>query len=129
MKPNLIVENFDLYLKSKNLSFSAVVIGGAALSILGVITRQTQDVDVLDPLYIGEAIHFQTLGRIDLIGTKVLAYCDRGFDLQDCIDLKITKSELSEIIDWVKNYDANPDWPNYVDSQVRILAKKLGYEF
>ncbi len=179
MKPKLIVENFDLYLKNKKLSFSAVVIGGAALSILGVITRQTQDVDVLDPLvpeyilkaskefavqfnleqtslkenwlnhgpeslrkylrtdwkkrleplYIGEAIHFQTLGRIDLIGTKVLAYCDRGFDLQDCIDLKITKSELLEIIDWVKNYDANPDWPNYVDSQVQILTKKLGYEF
>lgn len=178
MNPKIIIKNFDLYLKKKHLSFSAVVIGGAALSILGIITRQTQDVDVLDPLvpedileaskkfavefnlkhtslkenwlnhgpeslrkylrkdwkkrlvplYIGDAIHFQTLGRIDLVGTKVLAYCDRGFDLQDCIDLKITKSELSEIIDWVKNYDANPDWPKYVDSQLQILAKKLGYE-
>lgn len=179
MKPKLILEKFDAYLKDQGLNFSAIVIGGAALSILGVITRQTQDVDILDPeipddilkaskefattfqieqttlkenwlnhgpeslrkylmegwkkriipLYIGETIHFQTLGRIDLIGTKVLAYCDRGFDLQDCIDLKITKYELGQVVDWVKNYDSNPNWPNYVDSQIQILAKKSGYEF
>ena len=178
MKPKLILEKFDVYLKDRGLNFSAIVIGGAALSILGVITRQTQDVDILDPeipediltasrefavafkieqstlkenwlnhgpeslrnylmdgwkkriipLYVGEAIHFQTLGRIDLIGTKVLAYCDRGFDLQDCIDLKITKSELEQVIDWVKNYDLNPNWPSYVESQVKILAEKSGYE-
>lgn len=179
MKPKLVLEKFDSYLNEQDLNFSAIVIGGAALSILGVITRQTQDVDILDPeipddilraskefaktfqieqttlnenwlnhgpeslrkylmadwkkrivpLFIGEAIHFHTLGRIDLIGTKVLAYCDRGFDLQDCIDLKISKNELEQVVDWVKNYDSNPNWPTYVDSQIQILAKKSGYEF
>lgn len=147
IKPKEILEQFDLYLIEKKLDFSAIVIGGAALSILGVITRQTQDVDVLDPqipeeimeasklfakqfnieetslkenwlnhgpatlknylrpdwrkrlapLFYGKAVHLLTLGRIDLIGTKVLAY------------------------------DTNSDWPSYVDSQVRILAEKLGY--
>lgn len=177
IKPKEILEQFDGFLDEKGLEFSAVVIGGAALSILGVITRQTQDVDVLDPqvpdeimeasklfakqfkvaetslkenwlnhgpeslknylrpnwrkrlvpLFSGKAIKLLTLGRVDLIGTKVLAYCDRGFDLQDCIDLKITKSELLEIIDWVKAYDTNPNWPSYVESQVKVLAEKLGY--
>lgn len=177
IKPKDILEKFDLYLAEKGLEFSAIVIGGAALSILGVITRQTQDVDVLDPqipdeimeaskhfakqfkieetslkenwlnhgpeslknylrpdwrkrlapLFDGKSVQLLTLGRVDLIGTKVLAYCDRGFDLQDCIDLKIAKEEMIEIIDWVKAYDANPGWPNYVDSQIKILAEKLGY--
>ena len=176
--PKEILEQFDKFLDEKGLEFSAIVIGGAALSILGVITRQTQDVDVLDPqipeeimeaskhfakqfeieetslkenwlnhgpeslknylrpnwrlrlapLFYGKAIQLLTLGRVDLIGTKVLAYCDRGFDLQDCIDLKIQKDEMLEIIDWVRAYDTNPGWPNYVDSQVKILAEMLGYE-
>jgi len=176
--PIKILQGFDMFLESRNLNFNAIIIGGAALSILGVISRQTQDVDVLDPeipdhileaardfaksaqykscnlknnwlnhevcslrdylrpnwknrivpLYIGKCMNIYTLGRLDLIGTKVLAFCDRGFDLQDCVDLKITKTELFEILSWVKNYDAHPSWPSYVDSQVKILSRKLGYE-
>lgn len=177
MNPLEVVEKFDLYLYENNLSFEAVVIGGAALSILGIITRQTQDVDVLDPeiphnitqaaklfaslegiaetslkenwlnhgpeslrnylrpnwrmrlqpLYKGKAITFKTLGRIDLIGTKILAYCDRGTDFKDCIDLKPTRDEILEILPWVEQYDLNPDWPKYVVGQVEELVKRLGY--
>ncbi|MGZ3770405.1 MAG: DUF6036 family nucleotidyltransferase [Bdellovibrio sp.] len=49
MDPLSIIKEFDHYLAEKGLSFDAIIIGGAALSILGVISRQTQDVDVLDP--------------------------------------------------------------------------------
>lgn len=178
MDPLSIIKEFDLYLAEKGLFFDAIIIGGAALSILGVISRQTQDVDVLDPkipenilsaskefahkfnlknttlnenwlnhgpeslrnylrprwkarvqhLWQGKAIHLQTLGRVDLIGTKILAYCDRGQDLKDCLDMKPTKEELLEILPWVKGYDTNTGWPDYVQGQVEFLAKRLGYE-
>lgn len=177
MRPIDVIENFDKYLYQKKLNFQAVVIGGAALSILGVIKRETQDVDVLDPeipteileaskhfarqfkipdtslkenwlnsgpeslrrylrvnwrtrlqpLYKGKAIIFQTLGRMDLIGTKILAYCDRGLDLNDCLDLKPTILELNELLPWVQGYDGNPNWPAYVEDQVNELKRRLGY--
>jgi hypothetical protein len=177
LNPIEIITKFDQYLHKSNLQFEAVVIGGAALSILGIISRQTQDVDILDPeipsdileaaklfaqiegialtslkenwlnhgpeslrkylrpnwrlrlqpLFKGSAIIFTTLGRVDLIGTKILAYCDRGLDFKDCVDLNPTKDEILEILPWVKQYDLNPDWPNYVQTQVEELAKRLGY--
>jgi hypothetical protein len=128
MYPIDVIVKFDQYLFKKDMTFEAVVIGGAALSILGIISRQTQDVDVLDPeipddimqaaklfameegiaetslkenwrvrlqpLFKGNAITFTTLGRVDLIGTKILAYCDRGTDLKDCLDLKPSRDEI-----------------------------------
>lgn len=44
-----IVQEFDAYLHEKGLQFEAVIIGGAALNLLGVISRFTRDCDVLDP--------------------------------------------------------------------------------
>jgi len=49
MRPSEILRDFDTFLESKGLPFEAVVIGGAALALLGVIVRETQDCDVLDP--------------------------------------------------------------------------------
>ena len=155
MIPLDVVTKFDRLLSERGMAFEAVVIGGAALNILGVISRETQDVDVLEPLidpkilqaskdfasktgigvtslkenllnhgpeslrkylrkdwrarlqplFQGAAITFTTLGRVDLIGTKLLAYCDRGRDLNDCLDLKPTKEEILEILPWVQGYD------------------------
>lgn len=49
MKPQQTIEAFDQFLFKKEKSFSAVIIGGGALAIMGVISRETQDVDVLEP--------------------------------------------------------------------------------
>jgi hypothetical protein len=68
-----------------------------------------------------------TLGRIDLLGTKLLAYCDRGTDFKDCIDLNPTIEELIEILPWVEQYDLNPAWPKYVQGQINELARRLGH--
>lgn len=177
MNPIEVVQKFDLFLARKDKVFEAVVIGGAALHILGVISKQTQDVDVLDPLldesiiqaskdfalemgigetslkenwlnhgpeslrkclrknwkarlqplFKGKAITFTTLGRVDLIGTKLLAYCDRGRDLSDCLALNPSREEILEILPWVQGYDTNPKWPEYVLNQINDLAKRLGY--
>jgi hypothetical protein len=46
--PKVIIPAFDRFLESHRLSFSAIAIGGAALAVLGVITRGTRDVDLID---------------------------------------------------------------------------------
>lgn len=49
MRPRQTIAQFDLYLAARGLEFSAVLVGGAALSLLGLIERQTRDCDVLQP--------------------------------------------------------------------------------
>lgn len=173
MKPNETILLFDQYLKQLNLSFDAVIVGGTALSILGVIKRETQDCDVLHPdipsdiekaaldfakikkldlnwlnngptslkrdlpknwmarlqvLYTGDALTLKTLGRGDLLASKLFAYCDRGFDLDDCIKLSPTKDELLVAMKWIEELDGNIDWPKHVRGMFEQLAKELGYE-
>src|SRR5215471_5560498 len=40
---------FDQYLAERRLRFEGVVIGGAALNLLGVVSRLTKDCDILTP--------------------------------------------------------------------------------
>lgn len=49
MDPSVTVPAFDAFLHERGLRFEAVVIGGSALVLLGLITRTTVDVDVIDP--------------------------------------------------------------------------------
>jgi hypothetical protein len=49
MNPRDIVEGFDAYLAERSLTLEAVIIGGAALNLLGIISRATKDCDVLAP--------------------------------------------------------------------------------
>jgi hypothetical protein len=44
-----IIAWFDRYLEARGLHFDAVVIGGAALNLLGVVSRLTKDCDILFP--------------------------------------------------------------------------------
>jgi hypothetical protein len=44
-----IISNFDVYLAKRNLHLEGVVIGGAALNLLGIVSRFTRDCDILDP--------------------------------------------------------------------------------
>jgi hypothetical protein len=49
MRPRQTLEAFDDWLWERSLRLDAVVVGGAALALLDVSTRQTRDVDILDP--------------------------------------------------------------------------------
>jgi len=178
MYPVDIITKFDAFLEKKGITFDAIIIGGAALSFMNVITRETQDVDVLDPeiteeikeaaksfaknfsisetslketwlnngpsslvkelpaggrkrrkkVFSDKAITLHTLSRMDLLGTKLFALCDRGLDLNDCLSLAPTRGELLATLEWVKYQDANPDWPAHVTKTLEKLAKRLGYE-
>lgn len=49
MNPRPTIEAFDLWLNGRSLQLEAVVIGGAALALLGVIDRPTRDFDIVQP--------------------------------------------------------------------------------
>ncbi len=49
MRPKETISGFDTFLAGRGISFEAVVIGGAALGLLGVVSRQTRDCDILHP--------------------------------------------------------------------------------
>lgn len=49
MDPRATLTAFDRYLADRGLALEAVVVGGAALNLLGLISRQTRDCDILHP--------------------------------------------------------------------------------
>ena len=81
----------------------------------------------LQPSFQGEALILQTLGRADLLKTKLFAYCDRGTDLADCVAMSPSPTELEHALDWVIQQDANPLWPNHVRQSFQVLHQRLGH--
>ena len=49
MDPPTTIAAFDAFLARRELSFEAVVVGGTALGLLGIVSRPTRDCDVLHP--------------------------------------------------------------------------------
>ncbi|OGQ09138.1 MAG: hypothetical protein A2138_12010 [Deltaproteobacteria bacterium RBG_16_71_12] len=49
MKPRETIRPFDAFLAARGLKLEAVIVGGAALVLLGAITRETRDCDVMVP--------------------------------------------------------------------------------
>ncbi len=173
-----VLAAFGAYLEERGRHFEATIIGGAALLVMGVIDRATQDVDCLDP-EIPEAIRdaavqfakdyvgggaplkqdwlnngprslvadlpegwqdrtvilqqvgglcIRTLGRSDLLKSKLFAYCDRQQDEGDCVALAPSADELRECLPWLVERDGNLLWPEHVRSSLRGLAKEMGYD-
>lgn len=169
-----VIEDFDKFLFKKSLKFEAVIIGGAALSILHIISRMTEDGDCIDPeismeiksasiefinknpqyglnpekflnngpisiikflpkgwkertqiIFKGEAITFTTLGRIDLLKTKLDAMVHRGRDMEDVIAMKPSGAEIKECLDWVLSVDGGEHWPAMVQESFSELRRKL----
>ncbi len=177
MLPTETITSFDAFLAERALRLEAVVIGGAALALLGVISRPTRDCDILHPdlpadikaasrafaqavrksgepldddwlnngpatlasmlpegwrerlqvVFEGAATKLQTLGRSDLLKSKLFGLCDRGLDLGDCIALAPTPEELREAQPWLERQDAHPGWPEHVAATLADLGKRLGH--
>lgn len=175
MKPKETIAAFDAYLADRGLEIDAVVIGGAALGLLGIVSRQTRDCDILHPsiaptiaeaarefaslrrrsgdpldddwldngpssladvlpaawperlrvVYQGIAITLRSLGRLDLLRSKLFALCDRGLDLEDCVALAPTAAKLAKIVPWLEEQDANPDWPAHTRAVLNDLRRRL----
>ncbi len=175
MLPSSVIPTFDQFLAERGLRFEAVVVGGAALNLLGVVTRETRDCDILSPLipeeilaaardfahsqrehvlredwlnngphslirelpslwdrrlrrlFDGTALLLHTLGREDLLKTKLFAFCDRRTDLDDCVALAPSREELTDALSWVQAQDANELWPAHVEEMFALLGGRLGH--
>lgn len=177
MDPTTTIRAFDAFLASRGLSFEAVIVGGTALGLLGVIARPTRDCDVLQPrlpdeirraarefaeevrrsgevlgdawlndgpsslvndlprgwedklqtAFQGEAVTLRTLGRLDLLRSKLFALCDRAIDLRDCLALNPSLVELQQLLPWLEARDASPGWPAHVRSTIADLGRRLGH--
>ena len=177
MDPTQTLAAFDRFLASNELRLEAIVIGGAALALLGITTRRTRDCDVLDPvlpediasaarefasqqrargneladdwlnngprdlvnvhprgwsertveLLVGDGLVLRTLGREDLLRTKLFALCDRQLDRADCLALEPTSVELGDLRPWGERQDANLDWPSHVRATLADLGRRLGH--
>lgn len=169
-----VLTSFDLYLESNDLQFEAIIIGGAALNIMDIITRQTKDVDFLDPdipdnikiasvkfaqenpelkldpknwmnngpkslvrdlpdgwrndlqkIFTGHSLNLWTLGRLNLLRTKLYACADRDIDYQDCLALRPSLKELEECKEWVLLGDTSEFWPARVEYVFQKLKMDL----
>ena len=78
-------------------------------------------------IFEGQALVLSTLGRSDLLKSKLFALCDRGTDLPDCIALAPTAEELAECAPWLEQQDGNELWPAHVRATVADLARRLGH--
>jgi hypothetical protein len=138
--PRPTIEAFDTHLHGRGLRFEAVVIGGSALGLMGVIERPTRDLDILDPEVppgIAEAARefarlqrkagVELLGRLDLLKSKLFALCDRGTDLPDCMALAPLAVELGECLPWLEKQDGNELWPDHVRATLADLGRRLGH--
>lgn len=77
-------------------------------------------------VFSGTALTLTTLGRADLLKTKLFALCDRGTDLADCIALAPTIEELEEA-EPLAEQDANPMWPDHVGATLKDLRGRLNH--
>lgn len=74
------------------------------------------------------ALELLTLGREDLLRSKLFALIDRNIDLPDCVALAPSRDELDALLPWLDEQDGNEQWPDYVRVMLGQLAQELGYE-
>jgi hypothetical protein len=80
----------------------------------------------LQPCFTGAAVVLRSLGRLDLLRSKLFALCDRGTDFVDCLALGPTTEELAEVEPWLAAQDLNPDWPAHVQRTLADVARRVG---
>ncbi|MDC0980312.1 DUF6036 family nucleotidyltransferase [Bdellovibrionales bacterium] len=72
-------------------------------------------------LFKGEYLTVKSLGRTDLIFTKLLAELDRGEDLKDLENLKPTRKELDFIKTSLLDLEDEKTWRNKVNKLIEHL--------
>ena len=78
-------------------------------------------------VFSGQALRLESLGKADLLRTKLFAACDRGTDIADCVALRPLASELEQAARWVTLQDAHSGWPDHVAATVSDLARRLSH--
>lgn len=81
----------------------------------------------LRPLYQGEAVSLQTLGRSDFLKIKLFAYCERDFDREDCLAMRPTARELVEARSWIEEQVKGDEWRRQVHTALADIGRELGH--
>lgn len=118
MKPKETIAGFDKFLEERGLSFEAIVIGGAALGLLGVVSRQTRDCDILHP---------KLARAIEDAAVEYAEMRRREGDMLAADWLNNGPSSLADVLPWLEDQDANPDWPAHARATVEDLLTRLGH--
>jgi len=81
-------------------------------------------------IFKGKALTFHTVGRKELVYTKVWGFCQlRRADLETLKILKATKDELIEAIEWTKKQEPTTAfWEETVDKKLIELFVEFGHE-
>jgi len=75
-------------------------------------------------MYHGENLSVYSLGKMDLLKTKLWATCDRMEDIEDILFLSPTKEELLEAKQWVLQRDASDFWPEIIEEAMREIERR-----
>lgn len=75
----------------------------------------------VDNLFTGEVLIVNSLSRVDLIFTKLLAELDRGEDLLDLNALQPTYQELDDLTPHLLSLESNPSWKQNVMKLLSLL--------
>ena len=101
MKPKETLARFDAFLAKHGLPFEAIAVGGAALGLLDVISRETRDCDILHP--------------------------ELSKEIRDAAaEFAAHHEELKLVTPWVEAQDANIDRPAHVRATFEDLQRRLG---
>ena len=76
-------------------------------------------------VYRGSGLVIRSLGRSDLLFSKLYAMCDRKQDIVDLLAMKITHEEIAFLKERVKQMDGNPDWPMWVEICMEELLQEI----
>lgn len=118
MKPTETIQLFDAFLLARELSLEAVVVGGTALALLGVISRQTRDCDVIYPELPDE---IRRAARAFAAERRAA----NNYIADDWLALAPSSDELEEIRPWLEQRDGNPDWPSHVRETLSEIERSL----
>jgi hypothetical protein len=72
----------------------------------------------------------QSVSDFDLAVLKFIAECDRNKDIQDIVDLNLSKQDIARVVAHVLSRDPGDvkDWNKIVAKVELRLRKKMGYE-
>ena len=172
MDTQAVFRALDAELTKQGLPRELIICGGAALIAMGVISRVTRDVDVLDPIldaelleaakrvgktlglgegwlnngprvlvkelpkdwegrctevFRGSVLQIRSIGRTDLICTKLYAAACRTDDVPDLVRLKPTAAELKSAEAWALERDGSEIWPRIVGECLAEVRRRLGH--
>ncbi|MGK5084447.1 DUF6036 family nucleotidyltransferase [Bdellovibrionota bacterium FG-1] len=82
-----------------------------------------------ESIFQGVALRLESLGKRDLLASKLFAFCDRDEqDLDDIWGMAPSWSEVESLRNWLLDRDASVLWPRRVETRLLLLKRKLSHE-